>query len=371
MGAVVRFPTIGTTPADTRPSHAAFAPMKDLTHSLAQLTGLRDRDALEQAMAWLVLQCLPGQIQRVALHRVVCDGAVNRCMPLLTQIAAEPQAQRMDPHPLWHDLPMLQPQSLLEQAFASGEIQTECTERGATTVFALAVGSPVLLEVQSAGPLTNSDRDWLSDLFQVYSNVVSLLDYGEKDTLTELLNRKTFDVSFIKAAAGLDAAPFKMLAAERRQSAEARGAWLAVLDIDHFKKVNDTYGHLIGDEVLLLVARIMRSCFRYSDQLYRFGGEEFVVLMRCDGEADALCVLERLRTTIAQYRFPQVGTITASIGVTQVFHNDIPSQAFGRADEAVYYAKSHGRNQVHSYQQLVAQGELVEHVNEGMDVDLF
>ena len=345
--------------------------MKDLTHSLAQLTGLRDRDALEQAMAGLVLQCLPGQIQRVALHRVVCDGAVNRCMPLLTQIAAEPHAQRMDPHPLWHDLPVLQPQSLLEQAFASGEIQTECTERGATTVFALAVGSPVLLEVQSAGPLSASDRDWLSDLFQVYSNVVSLLDYGEKDTLTELLNRKTFDVSFIKAAAGLDAAPFKMLAAERRQSAEARGAWLAVLDIDHFKKVNDTYGHLIGDEVLLLVARIMRSCFRYSDQLYRFGGEEFVVLMRCDGEADALCVLERLRTTIAQYRFPQVGTITASIGVTQVFHNDIPSQAFGRADEAVYYAKSHGRNQVHSYQQLVAQGELVEHVNEGMDVDLF
>jgi diguanylate cyclase (GGDEF)-like protein len=345
--------------------------MKDLTHSLAQLTGLRDRDALEQAMAGLVFQCLPGQIQKVALHRVVCDGAVNRCMPLLTQTVSEPQAQRMDPHPLWHDLPVLQPQSLLEQAFASGEVQTQHTAQGATTVFALEVGSPVLLEVASAVPLSASDTDWLGDLFQVYNNVVSLLDYGEKDTLTELLNRKTFDVSFIKAAAGLEAVPFKTLADERRQCADVRGAWLAVLDIDHFKKVNDTYGHLIGDEVLLLVARIMRSCFRYSDQLYRFGGEEFVVLMRCDGEADALNVLERLRTTIAQYRFPQVGTITASIGVTQVFHNDIPSQAFGRADEAVYFAKAHGRNQVHSYQRLVAQGELVEHVNEGMDVDLF
>ena len=345
--------------------------MKDLTHSLAKLTALRDRDALEQAMAGLVLQCLPGQIQQVALYRVVFDGAVNRCMPLLVQTAAESQPQRMDPHPLWHHLPELKPQSLLERAFVTGDVQTLCAQEFCTTVFALEAGSPVLLEVQSAEALTASDTDWLTDLFQVYSNVVSLLDYGEKDTLTELLNRKTFDVSFIKAAAGLEPTPFHALTDERRQSADARGAWLAVLDIDHFKKVNDTYGHLIGDEVLLLVARIMRSCFRYSDQLYRFGGEEFVVLMRCDGEADALCVLERLRSTIEHYRFPQVGTITASIGVTQVFHNDIPSQAFGRADEAVYYAKAHGRNQVHSHQRLVTQGELVEHINEGMDVDLF
>ncbi len=144
-----------------------------------------------------------------------------------------------------------------------------------------------------------------------------------------------------------------------------------VLDIDHFKRVNDTYGHLIGDEVLLLVARLMRSCFRYSDQLYRFGGEEFVILMRCDGDADALRVLERLRGIFESHRFPQVGHITVSIGVTQVFHNDIPSEAFGRADEAVYHAKSHGRNQVQSYQQLVAQGALVAQVKEGMVVDLF
>jgi diguanylate cyclase (GGDEF)-like protein len=281
----------------------------------------------------------------------------------------------MDPNPMPGELPVLDDFPLLNRAFTHGTTQVQPAVAGLDAAcfccLPLLEGLPVLLEVALAAEPEAADVAWLEDLFRVYGNVVALLDYGEKDTLTELLNRKTFDVAFIKAAAGLESAPGKTLDPERRQSADRRGAWLAVLDIDHFKRVNDTYGHLIGDEVLLLVARLMRSCFRYSDQLYRFGGEEFVILMRCDGDADALRVLERLRGIFENHRFPQVGHITVSIGVTQVFHNDIPSEAFGRADEAVYYAKSHGRNQVQSYQQLVAQGALVAQVKEGMVVDLF
>lgn len=344
--------------------------MKALTHSLATMTGLRDRDALEQALVKLVFQCLPGHIQQVALYRVVSEGMVNRYMTVLQQSVDDESALLMDPHPLWSGLPLLESRPLLHQASLTGHIQVEGTGP-CTTVFALSGISSVLMEVQTAKALDASGCDLLDGLFRFYGNVVALLDYGEKDTLTELLNRKTFDVAFIKAAAGLESAQSSTLHPERRQSADVRGAWLAVLDIDHFKRVNDNYGHLIGDEVLLLVARLMRSCFRYSDQLYRFGGEEFVMLMRCDNEADALRVLERLRTTIQGYRFPQVGTITASIGVSKVYPNDIPSEAFGRADEAVYYAKTHGRNQVCSYQDLVARGELIEQVKEGMDVDLF
>lgn len=344
--------------------------MKALTHSLATMTGLRDRDALEQALVKLAFQCLPGQIQRVVLYRVVAEGLVNRCMPVLSQSVTDEHATLMDPHPQWSSLPLLASRPLLQQAVVTGHIQTEGSGPF-TTVFALSGLSSVLMEVQSAQALEPANSEVLHGLFRFYGNVVSLLDYGEKDTLTELLNRKTFDLAFIKAAAGLGAVQSPTLNPERRQAAAQRGAWLAVLDIDHFKRVNDNYGHLIGDEVLLLVARLMRSCFRYSDQLYRFGGEEFVMLMRCDNEPDALRVLERLRTTIQGYRFPQVGTITASIGVSKVYPNDIPSEAFGRADEAVYYAKSHGRNQVCSYQDLVARGELIEQVKEGMDVDLF
>ena len=144
-----------------------------------------------------------------------------------------------------------------------------------------------------------------------------------------------------------------------------------MIDIDHFKRVNDTYGHLIGDEVLLLLARLMRACFRFHDQLYRFGGEEFVVLMRCNGEAEAALALERLRASTANHLFPQVGHITISIGFSEVRPGDTPSGAFERADKAVYHAKAHGRNQVCSHAALVAEGKLVEQVANVGDIELF
>ena len=83
--------------------------------------------------------------------------------------------------------------------------------------------------------------------------------------------------------------------------------WLGVIDVDHFKRVNDNFGHLIGDEVLLLLSRLMRTCFRFHDRLYRFGGEEFVAVIRCESEDDALQAFERLRQACEQYNFPQVG----------------------------------------------------------------
>ncbi len=120
-------------------------------------------------------------------------------------------------------------------------------------------------------------------ILRIYRNFQGLLDYSERDTLTGLLNRKTFDESFLKAMAEPCAAAGAGVAGERPPgtAARARSYWLGVIDIDHFKRVNDNHGHLIGDEVLLLLARLMRSSFRFHDRLYRFGGEEFVVLMRC------------------------------------------------------------------------------------------
>ena len=158
---------------------------------------------------------------------------------------------------------------------------------------------------------------------------------------------------------------------ERRHESIGSSYWLAMIDIDHFKRVNDTYGHLIGDEVLLLLARLMRACFRFHDQLYRFGGEEFVVLMRCNGEAEAALALERLRTSTASHLFPQVGHITISIGFSEVRPGDTPSGAFERADKAVYHAKEHGRNQVCSHAALIAQGKLTEQAANVGDVELF
>jgi len=115
---------------------------------------------------------------------------------------------------------------------------------------------------------------------------------------------------------------------------------------------------------------VMRSCFRFYDQVYRFGGEEFVVLLRCSGEDDAMAALERFREAVRGYVFPQVEHITVSVGFTDVRHGDSPNAAVERADRAVYFAKNHGRDQVRCHAALVRKG-LLEDEKKAGDIDLF
>ena len=233
-----------------------------------------------------------------------------------------------------------------------------------------------MLELHTARRLKAEAQRMVSSVLRIYHNFQGLLDYSERDTLTGLLNRKTFDESFLKAVSELpmralnEAAALDEAGQDRRHAAVHPRYWLGVIDIDLFKSINDRFGHLIGDEVLLLLSRLMRSSFRFNDLLYRFGGEEFVVLMRCEDEPDAAHAFERFRNNTAQYAFPQVGRITVSIGFTQIRGGDSPAAAFERADKAVYHAKGAGRNQVQSHATLVAQGAMSEakHLS---DVELF
>jgi diguanylate cyclase (GGDEF)-like protein len=205
---------------------------------------------------------------------------------------------------------------------------------------------------------------------RIFENFIDLLDSSEHDSLTGLLNRKSFDDAFYKATR-VD--PHSHGGPGRRQLDGGVGAhWLAVVDVDHFKSVNDRYGHLIGDEVLLLIARILRNTFRHDDRLYRFGGEEFVVLARAVDAAAAASAFERLRRNVEGFPFPQVGRITVSVGYTAVREHDTPSDAFERADRAVYLAKAQGRNQVRGYETDVQAGRPDEaHRGAGGDVELF
>ncbi|OYU99462.1 MAG: hypothetical protein CFE45_12860 [Burkholderiales bacterium PBB5] len=184
-----------------------------------------------------------------------------------------------------------------------------------------------------------------ASLLGVYRQLRGLINENERDSLTGLLNRKTFDEAFVRAAMAMDG-PCGLLGpdAERRDAPIAARHWLAVVDIDHFKRVNDQHGHLIGDEVLLLVAQLMRHNFRHGDRIYRFGGEEFVVMLRCPDAQAAEGAFERLRRRIAKHDFPRVGQLTVSIGFTRVAPDDTPGAAFERADQAVYHAKQTGRN---------------------------
>jgi|CXWL01.1.fsa_nt_gi diguanylate cyclase (GGDEF)-like protein len=343
--------------------------MPELVDNLADLTSQKDRDALELALVGTIKDLLAPL--SVAIYRGVGERDNQRW---LTCARLGPGESLPSTDSAWANLDTLPKLTDFPLRLQATETQQVGVEAGQTarTVFPLArnLDAPGVLEIETQTPLTDESRNLVTGVLRLYRNFQSLLDYGERDTLTELLNRKTFDGAFLKATIEQNRAVSAELG-ERRHDTVASSYWLAMIDIDHFKRVNDTYGHLIGDEVLLLLARLMRACFRFHDQLYRFGGEEFVVLMRCNGEAEAAVALERLRTSTASHVFPQVGHITISIGFSEVRSGDTPSGAFERADKAVYHAKEHGRNQVCSHAALVALGELTEQVTNVGDVELF
>lgn len=203
-------------------------------------------------------------------------------------------------------------------------------------------------------------------LLEFYMNFLALLDDNERDTLTGLLNRKTFDGRIAKIQ--------DTLKSQQQRSADKAVKvefCLAALDIDHFKNVNDTYGHIFGDEVLLLFSNIMKSTFRDNDLLFRFGGEEFVVMLANADASHAQIALERFRLAIEQNNFPQVGHITVSIGVATISFTELPRTTIDHADQALYYAKQNGRNQVRVYEELMEQGLLkVQKIQTG-DIELF
>jgi diguanylate cyclase len=124
---------------------------------------------------------------------------------------------------------------------------------------------------------------------------------------------------------------------------------LAMLDLDHFKRINDGYGHLAGDKVLKIIANVLRKRMRPTDFIARFGGEEFVLLMPDSSLTDALAVGEVLRAAIEACPFHFKGepvTITVSMGVAQIQPGERSELALKRADEALYRAKAAGRNRV-------------------------
>lgn len=231
-----------------------------------------------------------------------------------------------------------------------------------------------VLEVACSAQLSEENLGTAEGFLGLYRNYMSLLDYSERDTLTGLLNRKTFDENLGKILNALavqrgnavtDTSP------QRRRQQDDGTHWLAVLDVDHFKRINDHFGHLYGDEVLLLLARLMRNCFRHQDRLFRFGGEEFVVVLRASTEDEVTQALERLRETVEHYPFPQVGQVTVSMGYTHIRSQDTIPEIVGRADEALYFAKGNGRNQIACYETLQADGRIATREQPSGSMELF
>ena len=342
--------------------------MTQLVDHLADLTGFRDRDVLDVTLVGAFKDLL--QPLSVAIYRCVGEAGNQRWLTRARMMADDVVATA---NPAWAEMDSL-------PRIAEHPERFEVYARGGAALlpgpphvglFTVATDSDAVgvLEIHTSAALDDGAQRLIRSMLRIYCNFQALLDYSERDTLTGLLNRKTFDNSFLKATAE-SGHPLSTGSEDRRALPPIGTYWIGVIDIDHFKRVNDNFGHLIGDEVLLLLARLMRTGFRIHDRLYRFGGEEFVVLMRCENEAYAAMAFERFRSSMEKYPFPQVGQITVSIGFTEVTTGDTPSAAFERADKAVYYAKGHGRNQVCSHAGLVASGELTNAAKVG-DVELF
>ena len=171
---------------------------------------------------------------------------------------------------------------------------------------------------------------WL--LHKQYTTNKELEYLSGHDKLTGLLNRycieKTLDHEIARA--------------ERYQESLS----MIIFDLDHFKKVNDHWGHPVGDEVLKQVAQITTSTLRKSDVLVRMGGEEFMAVMPQLGYTGAIVVAEKIRLNLSMSAHPKAGIVTASLGVAERRRGESFEEWYKRADWAMYQAKTQGRNRV-------------------------
>jgi len=181
-------------------------------------------------------------------------------------------------------------------------------------------------EVETQNDMLIQDKVVLEDMNK------QLHELSETDVLTKLNNRLKID---------------RVLEYEVKR-AKVRGSTFSIIiaDMDHFKLVNDTYGHLAGDEVLKDIAMILTESCRNMDVVGRWGGEEFIIVLPDTIEADAINVAEKFRKSIEEYEFEDVGHKTASFGVGEYNKEQEIDTLVKNVDDALYRAKENGRNRV-------------------------
>lgn len=169
----------------------------------------------------------------------------------------------------------------------------------------------------------------ISDMERTQNN---LRECAENDPLTKIYNRTK--VNYLFESIFVNAKKYN------------QSFSVILFDIDHFKMINDTHGHNVGDKVLFELARLTQSQFRSSDILARWGGEEFIIILKDTTGKQASMLANRVRVAIDKYNFTGVGKLTCSFGVTQYQLDETKIELLERVDEALYEAKDGGRNRV-------------------------
>jgi diguanylate cyclase len=193
---------------------------------------------------------------------------------------------------------------------------------------------------KETGNLQSNLKESHSKIENLRENLEIAEEVGMRDSLTSLWNRRAFD---------------RMLALQVETAPEKNSPLCLVLaDIDHFKKINDSFGHLIGDEILRLVASTISKNVKGRDFVARFGGEEFALILPQTSLENALKLAMQMKHQleiqkwVISKRNEVVGTVTASFGVAQLRPNELLQAFLGRADKKLYEAKAAGRNRIAS-----------------------
>ena len=187
-----------------------------------------------------------------------------------------------------------------------------------------------------AGELKKNLEQSRLQIDNLRTHLAEAREIGMRDPLTSLSNRRRFEESLAKELA----------------DARARGTALCLVmaDVDNFKKVNDLFGHRIGDEILKMFARVLVENVRSSDIVARYGGEEFAVILPSTRVEDARAMTERMRSQLESMQLAvhdsgqKIGRITASFGIAEVAAGDDTDELVHRADAMLYQAKCAGRN---------------------------
>lgn len=338
--------------------------MLQLIEHIIRISSKRDRTEITTALvdamqdifdppAFAVYRCYPGLKQSIVFRCAGLDASGrfshNAYLP-----------KRCHCQPIDHD-------PLLLRCQKEGAIVREISSGGLDRiVFPIIADNHLiyLIDISLSVDFSADRRVLLMGLVEYFGHHISLLDYGEADTLTGLANRKTFDKHLyeILGQTTSDALqPHSDAPNRRRNESNNHHHWLAICDVDHFKRINDVHGHLTGDTVLVTLSQLMRDSFRYDDQLFRFGGEEFIVVLQPASMKNAVGALERFRLGVESHAFAEVGRVTVSIGYCPLQPDDTPTALIDRADAALYWAKRNGRNRIASYDTLSASGALTAH----------
>ncbi len=338
--------------------------------SLAEITRYQDKEILERSLVETLAETVPAEEYR--LYKVVqqppnLELIITASKSAARDVASETQTD----HELTDSL-----QQAIVRAIETEDIVTlESDEHNHQCNIFPVFGKKGVISaalVQFANNIRFDDQRIVFGLLRIYSNYLNLLDDNLRDKLTGLLNRETLNKEILQILMEKSHRRKFIHNQRTRRVSDDIEHWLGVIDVDHFKSVNDRLGHLFGDEVLILMAGFMTEVFRDDDLIFRYGGEEFVVLIKVLNKDDAFSVFERLRTTIAKHTFPQVGELNVSIGIVEVDAQSESAEVISCADKALYYAKDHGRNMTCIYEDLIKDGSISQDPDiESGDIDLF